>query len=76
MLRGLHFSLFLFRFPSFKKKSSPLSFLSILERKHFGGPKEKTPRLHYLFIYFFFLEECKRSFIKDRKQIKKNRIGT
>ena len=30
---------------------SPFSFLSILERKFFGGPKEKTPRHHHLFSF-------------------------
>ena len=34
-----------------RKNSSFLSFLSILERKHFGGSKEKTPRPHHLFSF-------------------------
>ena len=29
----------------------PFSFLSILEREFFGGPKEKTLKPHYLFSF-------------------------
>ena len=35
-----------------RKNASPLLFLSIQERKHFGGSKKKTPRSHYLFSFF------------------------
>ena len=32
-------------------KFLPLNFLSILERKHFGGPKEKTLGLYQFFFF-------------------------
>ena len=34
-----------------RKNSSLLSFLSILERKHFGGSRKKTPGPHHLFSF-------------------------
>ena len=34
-----------------RKNSSPLKFLSILERKHFSEPEEKTLGSHYLFSF-------------------------
>ena len=52
-----------------RKNASPPSFLPILGRKHFGGPRDKTPRTHPFFslpslkpntyqkcsLFFFFL---------------------
>ena len=33
------------------KTSSPLNFFSIFWRKHFGGSREKIPKLYYLFSF-------------------------
>ena len=46
-----------------RKNSSLLSFLSILERKHFGGPREKRPGPHHLFSFLPIQPNtCQKSF--------------